>query len=400
MELQRQRDDHLLREFGSCAALPRDTTVERETPEREGERGKQWWWIETKTKTKRMATCSFCRRKRTCRECQGCMWCGAPRTNAPPRKCRSKGGSEKLVVLDLNGFLVYRVREGRAATTSEARMEHEGVRNADAKLGKFYVWKRPHADAFVRWMARKGVRVGFWSTAMEHNVVMLLAWLLPNAKDRAKISFVWDGRMCKDTGKRDPKNPHKPLVLKELKKFWHSIATEDSKARVQHSESRATTKGMGEGPNSSNDDKRWFGPHNTVLIDDSENKADANPPSTSVHPRPWSIQDGDDNFLGRNGMFRKYVADLLKAKDTQRFIKERPFHMEELQRVQHMRIGSPPCSPDVEVGRQETDISSDSDGCDDGQQGGSRCLACSQWRIPVDAEKSCQQSDQAVLVRV
>ena len=304
------------------------------------------------------------------------------------------------MVLDVNGFLVYRVREVRAATTSEAKLAMEGVREADAKLGNFYVWKRPHADAFVRWLARKGVRVGFWSTAMEHNVVMLIAWLLPNAKDRAKISFVWDGRMCKDTGRRDPKNPRKPLVLKELKKFWHSSATEDSKTRVQHNESRATTTGMGEGPKPSNDDKRWFGPHNTVLIDDSENKADANPPSTSIHPPPWSIEDGDDNFLGRNGTFRKYVADLLKARDTQQFIKERPFHMEELQRVQHMRIDSPSRSSGVEGGQQETDFSSGSDSCEGEQQVGLRCLACIQRRIPTEAKNSCQQNDQAILIHV
>mmetsp|Transcript_10241 Transcript_10241/g.62568 ORF Transcript_10241/g.62568 Transcript_10241/m.62568 type:complete len:348 (-) Transcript_10241:1352-2395(-) len=347
-----------------------------------------------------MVTCSFCGRTRTCRECEGCTWCGAPKTNAPPRKCRSKNGSEKLVILDLNGFLVHRVREVRAPTTSEAKLAKEGVREADAKLGNFYVWKRPHADAFVRWLARKGVRVGFWSTAMEHNVVKLIAWLLPHAKDRAKVSFVWDGRMCKDTGMRDPKNPHKPLVLKELKKIWHSVSMKDSNTRVPCTKSQATTRGVEKGAASSKDDKRRFGPHNTVLMDDSENKADANPPATSIHPPPWSIEDGDDNFLGRNGTFRKYVAELLKAKDTQRFIKERPFHMEELQRVQHMRIDSPPRSSDVEGGQPETNISSDSDSCEDEQQVGSRCLACFQRPIPTDGESSCQQNDQAILVHV
>lgn len=272
-------------------------------------------------------------------------------------------------------------------------------RKPDARLGRFHVWKRPHADTFIRWLAKKGVRVGFWSTAMEHNVVKLIAWLLPNPRDRARISFVWDGSMCTDTGRRDPKNRHKPIVLKKLEKLWSSTGTVRSDRIAVPSKSRPSNSRKDQESVQQGERRMGFGAHNTVLIDDSEVKATANPPFTSIHPPPWSIEDGDDNFLGKNGIFRNYISDLLQARDTQQFLQERPFHMEELQRVQLVRIDSPPREMPVEGNEEGSSVSSDSDECIDVQEKPS-CLACLRQRIQTEGKKRHQESEQTLLVRV
>jgi hypothetical protein len=39
-----------------------------------------------------------------------------------------------------------------------------------------------------------------------------------------------------------------------------------------------------------------WGAHNTVLVDDSEDKTVFNPPHTSIHPQPWGVSDGNDPY--------------------------------------------------------------------------------------------------------
>lgn len=279
-------------------------------------------------------------------------------------------------MLDLNGLLLCREYAGAASLEDWKRFHPNLRRKPDAKLGTFYVWKRPHADAFLRWLARRGARVGIWSTAAEHNVVMLVGWLLPRAKDRANLSFIWDGSMCTDTGKKDAKNPRKAIVLKELAKLWKASRSMKSMVDVRDSLDGKKYNEQIAREWIRDETKEELGTFNTVLIDDSDVKAAANPPHTAIHPPSWSIHDGDDSLLGRNGTMRRYIAKLLDAPDTQDFIRDYPYHSEELQGIQLVSIDGSNDNRSEQEAETSTD-ESDSEECTSESLFANACLGCS-----------------------
>ena len=151
----------------------------------------------------------------------------------------------KLLVLDLNGLLCWRVRKGKLDMSS---IPHA----PDASVGQFHAFLRPHLFDFLSWcMAHFHVVV--WSTATARNLAPMVELAFGGIGAPA---FVLDQSDCTDTGERHPGAEH-TIMLKELSHLW----------------SRPT---LGN-----------FDASNTVLIDDSPYKALTNPEFTAIHPRAW-----------------------------------------------------------------------------------------------------------------
>ena len=208
------------------------------------------------------------------------------------RKRRKHKGTRKhkhLLVVDLNGLLVDR--------RMTPFVEPDGTKRApDATFGKFFVYNRPHARAFVEW-AFEHFTVGVWSSAQPHNARTLVSHIWGEHRD--KLAFVWGQDKCTHVGAADPKKPRsKPILLKDLQKLWAS----PSFAR--------------------------FGPRNTLLLDDSPYKAAMNPDHCAIHPKAYAVgdvsasardakplSDPADDALGPRGALRAYLARLATEAD-------------------------------------------------------------------------------------
>jgi hypothetical protein len=118
----------------------------------------------------------------------------------------------KLVVLDLNGLLLYRcMAKGGDASERPSRAP-------DGQAGSFQVWLRPHAAEFTRALLEQ-FHVAVWSSAQLHNINPLVEMLLGRGGAR-KLAFVWSQAECTNSGQMHPENEHRPLFWKELQKVF------------------------------------------------------------------------------------------------------------------------------------------------------------------------------------
>ena len=189
---------------------------------------------------------------------------------------------EKLLVLDLNGLLVWRTR--KKASWSRA---------PDLTAGKFYIFLRPHVREFLAWCGERFCIV-VWSTTQRRNLepIIQLAFAgLPPPR------LVLDQQDCTDTGVAHPDEPSgmHMLFLKDLARLWSNP-------------SAVTQLG------------KQYGPHDTLLLDDSPYKTLANPPHTAIHPKEWlGPSDADsarNNALGATGEVRSVLAAVATADDV------------------------------------------------------------------------------------
>ncbi|KAG8464089.1 hypothetical protein KFE25_000257 [Diacronema lutheri] len=189
----------------------------------------------------------------------------------------------KLLILDLNGLLVDRVR-------ADARDTHGAAAPCDLRDGGRDVYFRPHAREFVRFCLER-FDVAIWTSAKLSSISRVLDAVLP-AGARGELAFVWDQRHCTHAAElRHPESASKPIVVKDLARFWTYDADRARAAR------RA--------------------PHDaasTILVDDSVYKTAVNPPHTSVHPPTWLARGGErDAGLAPNGALRALLAALSDA---------------------------------------------------------------------------------------
>lgn len=200
---------------------------------------------------------------------------------------------KKLLVLDINGLLLDTYYQG----------EPRPDRPHDAKVNRFYVYKRAFCDEFVQFCLKNFI-VGVWSSAREHNVHSLVDFIFKEAK--GQLAFIWHQQHCTDTGFRHPDNKYKPVFLKELSRLWESTEPD-----------LPWTKGD-------------YGPSNTLLIDDSPYKAISNPGCTAIFPKTYKATDPKDNYLA--GELLPYLKGLLEARNVQNYTQRNP-------------IGEPSISP-------------------------------------------------------
>jgi hypothetical protein len=175
----------------------------------------------------------------------------------------------RLVVLDLNGLLLYRILLGKSKSVPD-----EHIKTAE-KVNKFYAWRRPHVDEFLDFMF-DSFAVAVWSSAMMHNTTKLIDFVFGGR--RRKLVFEWDQRRCDEVQHPNP-NEKKPLFLKRLSKVWAAFP-------------------------------EW-NETNTLLVDDTPAKARDNPPHLIYSPPEWTIlSDRGDDDLGPEGAIYCYLREL------------------------------------------------------------------------------------------
>ena len=215
----------------------------------------------------------------------GKLLCGEPLFRMPSAdKLRA---AKKLLVLDVNGLLLQRVR-GPVPT---------GVkRRPDATLRGVKVFERPNMKPFVHWCLNH-FDVAVWSSAKRENVELLASFVF-GTNFREKTAFVWNQDQCSDTGLMHPQDRHKPVVLKELSLVW------------QHPHLNRT-----------------FDRSNTLLIDDSPYKACMNPPHTAIHPPAWTCDMDDDEMLLPGSTLTDFLKGLASAPHVPDYVARRdPFN--------------------------------------------------------------------------
>ncbi len=84
-----------------------------------------------------------------------------------------------LLILDLDETLIYGT-------------EQELSRPADFSFSRFFIYKRPHLDLFLRTCAGL-FDLAVWSTASEHYVVSAVSGIFP---ERFHLKFIWDYARC------------------------------------------------------------------------------------------------------------------------------------------------------------------------------------------------------------
>uniref|UniRef100_A0A6C0BMR1 FCP1 homology domain-containing protein n=1 Tax=viral metagenome TaxID=1070528 RepID=A0A6C0BMR1_9ZZZZ len=169
---------------------------------------------------------------------------------------------KRLVILDLNGFLVRRIHERDTYDLSDAFLE-----TADAHARPFFIWCRPHAREFLTFLLQH-FTVAVWTSARKYNAHQMVNTLIPDAGERKKLLFVWDQSQCQDKSDDLPEDVKKKyLFTKPLAKVWQAFPD--------------------------------FNHTNTRIIDDSPAKMVDNPPHTHLVPSPWVDyvyhEDGDDD---------------------------------------------------------------------------------------------------------
>ncbi|XP_021908778.1 uncharacterized protein LOC110822858 [Carica papaya] len=201
------------------------------------------------------------------------------------------GPRKKLIVLSLNGLLVYRV-------FFDDKLRMPKTRIVPARYGKHLVFKRPFCDEFMRFCFER-FEVGIWSSALERNVEGVLGCVMGDLK--SKLLFEWDQEQCTDSGFKSLEKVGKPLYLKELQNLWGKINKQFLKKEGN------------------------FSATNTLLIDDKPYKGLLNPLNTGIYPKSYKPGFAHDDALDPNGELCLFLDGLAKADDVQSYVKTHSF---------------------------------------------------------------------------
>lgn len=140
-------------------------------------------------------------------------------------------GKKLLLILDLNGVLVYRDKE--------SRMDH----------------KRDNVDVFLDWCFEH-FDVALWSSARKHNVERL-AQLVMGEQRMKRLVFMWHQDQC------TPHATEENIFKKPLQKVWDIYPHQ-------------------------------YDQTNTFIIDDSKSKMEDNPSHTWIEVKSWKGSSKDD----------------------------------------------------------------------------------------------------------
>lgn len=193
---------------------------------------------------------------------------------------------KKLLILDLNGVLV---------DIDNFQLNYP---KPDTSVAGKAVYKRPFCDDFLKFCFER-FHVGVWSSRKKKNLHAVLNFVMGDHKKN--LLFCWDQSNCTVTGFSTVDNRHKPLFLKEVKKLWDK---EEPDLPWEKGE---------------------FTPSNTLLLDDSPEKALLNPDYTAIFPWTYHFKDDYDNSLGPGGDLRVYLEGLAKSDNIPLYVQEHPF---------------------------------------------------------------------------
>ena len=205
---------------------------------------------------------------------------------------RAAQRAPKLIIVDLNGLLLYR-------RMAKDKGSQPPPRPADRRAGAFDVWLRPHAASFLEFLLQR-FHVAIWSSAQRQNITPLLELLSGGGTPlEQRCAFVWSQQECTDTGEKHPENRHRPLFLKDFARVFDAPA---------HAGLYTSTT--------------------TLLLDDDAYKARNNPSHTCICPAPYSGETEDQEVLGGLGPraeLRRWLGRLALADSVPAFVAGHPW---------------------------------------------------------------------------
>ncbi|XP_010448310.1 PREDICTED: transcriptional regulator ATRX-like [Camelina sativa] len=200
-------------------------------------------------------------------------------------KCSCDGRTRKLLVFDLNGIL------------ADIVQGFTGQLIPDGKVSYRSVFRRPFVSSFLDFCFER-FNVAIWSSrriGLDYMVSIVMRNYARN------LLFCFDQNKCTTTKFKTQEKNDKPLFLKDLRTVWERVGTCISCGNRKYDET------------------------NTLLVDDSPDKALCNPPYTGIFPSPYQYTDHQDSALGPEGELRKYLERLADAENVQKFVAENPF---------------------------------------------------------------------------
>ncbi|XP_010433538.1 PREDICTED: uncharacterized protein LOC104717628 [Camelina sativa] len=200
-------------------------------------------------------------------------------------KCSCDGRTKKLLVFDLNGIL------------ADIVQGFTGQFIPDGKVSYRSVFRRPFVSSFLDFCFER-FNVAIWSSrriGLDYMVSIVMRNYARN------LLFCFDQNKCTTTKFKTQEKNDKPLFLKDLRTVWERFGTCISCGNRKYDET------------------------NTLLVDDSPDKALCNPPYTGIFPSPYQYTDHQDSALGPEGELRKYLERIADAENVQKFVAENPF---------------------------------------------------------------------------
>lgn len=150
---------------------------------------------------------------------------------------------DNLVVLDMNGIFTYRIYDGNHG---------------------FEIFYRPGSHGFIENLFKSGFEVGFFTSTTWKNANPIIRKLTPR-----KLLFKWTRDRC--TLDPEPVKDHD--VVKNLSSIWENPVINQ---------------------------KRIYGEHNTILVDDSVRKTRFNDPLNCIVPGEYDPSEKLDPFYFDN----------------------------------------------------------------------------------------------------
>lgn len=184
------------------------------------------------------------------------------------------GKTRILLVLDLNGLLVHRIRRKNLTKEDKAALDAAKVPQPLFAGKHYYCWLRPGCKDFVEFLF-SNFDILVWSSARIENVQLLVDLTMESKRSQIVDTFCQEH--CEEVGKH-PNDKFRPLFIKPLNKVW--------------------------------DKHPQYSQLNTLLLDDSHYKAVLNPPGTSIHPKEWINTLQNDDALHPNGRIRSFLQNL------------------------------------------------------------------------------------------
>ena len=208
-----------------------------------------------------------------------------------------------LVVLDLNGTLLYRSKKHHAYISSK------------------HPRPRPYLRQFLEYLFSH-FHVMIWSSAQPQNVTaMLNATFSPEQRER--LVAVW----ARDTlGLTPTQMRRKIVVYKRLDKVWAKLGVEKQVVGAVGTAAATSSVDSSDG-NGENAAPGPWGQHNTILIDDSAVKATAQPYNL-VEISSWEGGSGEDRALVEAA---GYLEELRRGRwsDVSAYMRAKPFRVDD-----------------------------------------------------------------------
>jgi len=188
---------------------------------------------------------------------------------APPlsqkEKKKKKGPKKKLLVLDINGFLVHREFMHGNGVADKYNIHQATL------LGKHYTWKRPHVDEFLDFCF-DNFTVAIWTSARKENMNLIADHVFGHER-RSRLLEEFHQQQCNEVRPHpDPEVTNKPLFKKPLQKLWDLHPEYDK--------------------------------DNTLILENDPWKLIDNPSCTGFPLKKWTPSDAQDDALGPNSGLR------------------------------------------------------------------------------------------------